>query len=218
LFLIPLIALVALLAATPTAIAEHQLTPFATLGSGKTGQYLWGVWAKRPGGREGVGPHAGQRPFLTVGIARPSLGHTYIESDSGLGFGIPGHLAAKRAPLIVTNTSGEGKAQITVIGMAFAPATRRIDLTRPSGNHETIWLHELNPKQAKKARLERFRYATFAVWGNWCFNQMVSFNAREARLWDSGPGQCPIEESAKASATDPWGQPWGRHGYRTDRL
>ncbi len=181
----------ALFAANPTATAGGQPHPYVTLGEGSFDNYPWAVRVKRPEGRVGAGAHGAQRPLLEVGVEEPPSAEPFEE---GMVFGghspFPERLTAKGEPLVVINwgwapPGSIWQVRMTAVGLAFAPAARRIEMTRCNGSPESTRLHRLNLQQARKTRLERFRFLAFAVRGEWCYEKMKIFNARGAKLWDS---------------------------------
>lgn len=193
---------VALLAVTPSAIAGNRPHPYVSLGRGHFGKYAWAVRAKRPEGREGAGPHGAQRPFLAVGVEEPASADPI---EQGMVFGghspFPGYLTARGEPLVVTNLGFHGASvRMTAVALAFAPAARRIRFTFPDGSHETTRLRALNPRQARKTQLERFRYTAFAVPGGWCYEELASFNARGAKLWSAGEDELSDRGVGRGSA------------------
>jgi hypothetical protein len=75
---------------------------------------------------------------------------------------------------------------MSAIGMIFAPAARRVRLTLAGGRPETVRLRKFDPARADGVRLPPFRYAAFAIHGEWCAERLVSLSASGAVLWDSG--------------------------------
>jgi hypothetical protein len=102
--------------------------------------------------------------------------------------GNPGRLSSTEPPLIASAAQpGTGPAPaLTAIGMVFAPAARRVEITLRDGEQMTVRLHRLNSAQARRAGLVRFRYAAFVVRGTWCAERVVSKDAAGRMLWDSG--------------------------------
>jgi hypothetical protein len=70
--------------------------------------------------------------------------------------------------------------------MIFAPAARRLRVTLAGGESRTIHLAGLRASQARRAGLAPFRYAAFAVHGEWCAERLVTQSASGRVLWDSG--------------------------------
>ena len=75
---------------------------------------------------------------------------------------------------------------MTAVAMVFAPADRMVEATLVDGSVQVISLHRLGAREARRARLERFRYTAFAVPYQWCVRHMESRNAAGNRLWRSG--------------------------------
>jgi hypothetical protein len=189
------------LAATSSALATYGQHPFVSLGGGHFGNYKWAVKARRPQGKAGAGFLGSQRPYLAVGVEEPPSADPFEE---GMVFGghspFPRHLIANGPPLIITNLGFHGASvRMTAIAMAFSPAASRIKLTLCDYSQKTIRLRELNPIQAQKARLERFRYTAFAVRGNWCFRALASFNAQGKSLWTVEGSDAPGDTSSRST-------------------
>ena len=58
---------------------------------------------------------------------------------------LPGRLTATGEPLILTNGPLNGRARLTAVGMVFAPAATRVEITRSDGSRTSLHLRELNP-------------------------------------------------------------------------
>jgi hypothetical protein len=91
-------------------------------------------------------------------------------------------------PLIASaaQPSSEAPVKMSAVGMIFAPAARRVRLTLPGGQTETLRLRKFDPAQADGVQLPPFRYAAFAIRAEWCAERLVSLSASGAVLWDSG--------------------------------
>lgn len=100
----------------------------------------------------------------------------------------PAVLGRYGSPLIASATqqSAGASVQMSAVGMIFAPATRRVRITLAGGRTETIHLRRFEPSHARGAELPSFRYAAFAIRGEWCAERLVSLGASGAALWDSG--------------------------------
>ena len=159
--------------------------PWTGLESGRVGDYLWEVKAKR---KAGAGTAGAQQPCLLVGTTWELGPFNYRRSKYRACAGEEGHLTAADPPLVATGvqpSSGEA-VDMTAVGMIFAPAARRVQITLSDGSQETIRLHRFSQKQAHSARLSRFEYAAFARRGVWCAERMVSLSGTGKVLWDSG--------------------------------
>jgi hypothetical protein len=120
-------------------------------------------------------------------VVEPVSRNAYSERGTGLGTALPGYLSATSEPVIVTETRGrKGKTTLTAVAMAFAPAARYVKVATCGDIHEAIRLRVLNPRQSRKAHLERFRYAAFAITRAWCPKQIQTFNGHGVLLWESG--------------------------------
>lgn len=180
------------------ATASTAAAPYVSLGGGwldKHHRYGWEVGAERE--PKGTGPHAAQRPCISVASFRRE-GNQASVGASWFCYGKPGYLTAKAEPLIVTNpVFSNEKGSATAFGVAAAPAARKLQLTLANGRR-TIRLHELNEIQARKVRLRPFRYAGFVLRGEWCIERVTILNESGNVLWDEGTSPCPPEEEARS--------------------
>ena len=156
------------------------------LDNGRVGDYLWEVKAMR---RQGAAGQAGaQRPCLMVGTTWELGPYNYRRSRFRACTGPAARLTAAEAPLIATGVqpSSGTSVDMTAVGMIFAPAVSRVQVTLSDGRQQTVHLQKLKPSQARSARLNRFEYAAFSFRGLWCAERMVSESAAGKILWDSG--------------------------------
>src|SRR4051794_16915590 len=144
--------------------------PWTGLKSGRVGEYLWEVKTKRKDGRTGA-----QQPCLMVGTTWELGPFNYRRSRYRACTAAEGDLTATDPPLIATGVqpSSGDRADMTAVGMIFAPAARSVRISRSDGRQETIHLHRFSYRQAHSARLSRFEYAAFATRGLWCAERMV---------------------------------------------
>jgi hypothetical protein len=168
------------------ASAAPATRAWVGLDNGRVGDYLWEVKAKR---RQGSAGRAGaERPCLLVGTTWELGPFNYRRSRFRACTGPGGRLTASEAPLIATGVqpSSGTSVDMTAVGMIFAPAVRRVQVTLSDGRQQAIPLLKLKPSQARSARLDRFEFAAFAFRGLWCAERMVSESATGKILWDSG--------------------------------
>ena len=170
--------------------AAAPTDPWTGLKSGRVGDYLWEVKTKR---KDGSGQAGAQQPCLMVGTTWELGPFNYRRSRYRACAGAEGHLTAADPPLIATGVQpSSGKSvDMTAVGMIFAPAARRVRVTRSDGGQETIQLHRFSYRQARAARLSRFEYAAFATRGVWCAERIISLSATGNTLWDSGTDGFP---------------------------
>jgi hypothetical protein len=168
-----------------TVRAAAPSDPWTGLKSGRVGDYLWEVKAKR---KAGTGAAGIRQPCLLVGTTWELGPFNYRRSRYRACAGAEGHLTAADPPLIATGVqpSSGTAVDMTAVGMIFAPAARMVRVTLPGGLEETIHLRRFSHHQARAARLSRFEYAAFAIRGLWCAERMVSLSGTEKVLWDSG--------------------------------
>lgn len=170
-------AILALSLSAPAGAAPDQ-DRWLGLAGGHIGHYTWTVEAK---------PQTRIRPCLLVGTTLQVDAFNLLRSRNRQCAG-PGGISATDPPLVANGVqpSSGGPADITVVGMIFPPAARRLRVTLSEGATRTIDLDRLSAKQARASGLKPFRYAAFAARGEWCAERLVSENSRGRVLWDSG--------------------------------
>lgn len=190
--LLPVSLILPVLAATAFA-ARPADSPWVGLGGGKSGDYLWAVKAKRPEGPAGAGPSGAQRPCLVVGTLWRVSRFSYHRNKNRQCVDADDSLDPHQAPLVASGAqpSNGGPAELTAVGMIFAPTARRVRVTLCDGDEETIRLDELPASQASSAKLGRFSYAAFAVHGEWCAERLISEGVSGRVLWDSASEPLP---------------------------
>lgn len=180
------VAAAAVLALAPgsTAGAASGHDRWLGLAGGHIGHYSWTVETKP---QTGVSGDTGSRPCLLVGTTLQIDPFNLLRSRNRQCAG-PGGISATDPPLVANGVqpSSGGPAEITVIGMIFPSAARRLRVTLAGGGTRTIELDRLSARQARAAGLKPFRYAAFAARGEWCAERLVSENGRGRVLWDSG--------------------------------
>jgi hypothetical protein len=166
------------LALGATAGATSDRDRWLGLAGGHIGHYSWTVETR---------PQSSTRPCLLVGTTLQIDPFNLLRSRNRQCAG-PGGLSATDPPLVANGVqpSSGGPAEITVIGMIFPFAARRLRVTLAEGGTRTIDLERLSAKRARAFGLKPFRYAAFAARGEWCAERLVSENGRGRVLWDSG--------------------------------
>jgi hypothetical protein len=186
-----ILAVLAFLAMTalPASGEAPGDTPWVGLGAGRMGDVLWAVKVAPPSGSQARAgqPHA-HRPCLLVGTKWELGRYDYRRSNYQRCFAASARLSPTEAPLIVSGAQASGGMQVklTAVGMVFAPAARRVQVTLDDGSETTIPLRRLSPSEERKAGVGRFRYAAFAVRGSWSVARIVARSASGRALWDSG--------------------------------
>jgi hypothetical protein len=170
----------------PAASSGATAGNWVGLDKGRVGSYLWEVKTKRKP-RSG-GPAGSKRPCILVGTTWQLGPYDFRRSRYRACAGARGHLSATDPPLVATGVqpSVGSAVDMTAVGMIFAPAVRRVQVTLTGGRRQTIRLHRFSRTQAKTARLGRFEYAAFATRGLWCAERLVASNGAGRMLWDSG--------------------------------
>jgi hypothetical protein len=173
------LAALALGAAVAAPAISAPSAPWAELGGADSGSYRWSVKARRSAAAKG--------PCLMVAASWRSGPLEYHRSTYRECAADP-DLRRSGPPLIAVGAQpGTGApAKISAVGMLFAPAARRLRITFAGGRTDTIGLRKLDSAEAGAARLRAFRYAAFAIRGEWCAERLASLSAGGRVLWDSG--------------------------------
>lgn len=183
------LAVVALLAlALPSSAGAQSPYEWLGLAGGKVGEFEWSVKVKRPEATPPTGIDGARRPCLLVGTKwqmgsfsfRRSRYRTCADASDGI--------RPKAPPLIASGIQpGAAPKGMTAIGMLVSPAVRRVWVQLSNGRRTTVRLRRMSPKQARAARIRRYRYAAFAVRGEWCAERTITYDGRGRPLYDSGP-------------------------------
>jgi len=137
--------------------------PRVQLGHGSIGSYRWAVYA----GRESRSGSPKRLCVITAVGGGPGSG-----AREGMACG-----PLTLVPNLLASSSGEGKRMRTVLGMAFPPEVRSVRLWLRGKKSRLIQLRQLSERQAKKAGLMRFRYATRAFAGPYCLQRFAYYDA-----------------------------------------
>jgi hypothetical protein len=131
---------------------------------GSIGAYRWAVFIGR-----GEGTSGRRRPCLKVGFERVPRGMspTYL-SVCG---------SPLESPLLVSNSSGRGVDERTIVGMAFPRRVSSVRIWLEGRRSRLIALRTVGAEQAAIAQVIRFRYAALAVAGTFCFDRYRMFDS-----------------------------------------
>lgn len=149
------------------------------LGHGLIGDYHWAVFASRQSSSGSP-----ERACLTATSGAVS------EGARTSGFTLCGQVT-EGTQVLVAKSDGVGRAQRTVLGMAFPRHVRSVRLWLRGKRSRRIWLKALSPRQAAAAGLIRFRYATDAFAGPFCLHRFASYGVSGERLRISSRMGCP---------------------------
>ena len=199
-------AVAATLLLVPQVAAAPAPNPWVGLDSGRVGDLLWSVKAKRPDGAAGQGAKGAKHPCLMVGTTLEVGPLTHLRSKYRMCMGQADDLSPDEPPLIASGVQKSNAQSVegTAVGMIFSPEVRKVRVEFATGATQTLALSQLSPGQARDAKLHRFRYTAFAVPGLWCAERLVSLDASGKPLWDSGGDDYECDpESLVASVMRP---------------
>ncbi len=181
------LALICVLGAASASAASFGSGSWLELAGGTKGAYSWSIGVRAGRGPTGAGLLGARRPCILVRIgwrSGPLEDHrsSYRQCATGAA------LRRSGPPLLASGMqpSTGAPARISVVGMAFAPAARRVRVTLGGGARRTIRLHRLGSVRARSSGLARLRFGAIVVPGAWCAERLVSLNASGRVLWDSG--------------------------------
>lgn len=137
-----------------------------SLGQGALGsRYGWSVLANRGDGRNGA-----THPCVSANFDRvPEGGFTSRLRLCG---------SIEGAQVVVSNSTGSGSAERTVIGMVFGQKVRYVRLWLRGRSSRRITLNRLSPSTAAAAHVVRFRYAALGMTGEFCLRRFASYDAQ----------------------------------------
>jgi hypothetical protein len=167
--------------------APSASSAWVTLDSGKQGDYLWSVKARRFDGAAEAGARGGTRaPCLLVGTKWQRGPFSYGRSRYRQCADAQTGLAPTEAPLIASGAvPGHGlNPRLTAIGMIFASKVRRVRITYSDGTTATIAAERFTAGQSREGGLSGLRYTAFSVAGSWCPVQLVSLSGSGRALWE----------------------------------
>jgi hypothetical protein len=182
---------VACLLALASPAGADEASPWLGLGGGRVGEFQWSVKVKRPASTPPSGVDGALRPCLLVGTKWQIGSFSYRRSRFRTCADASDGIRLKDPPLIASGIqpgAGASAARgMTAIGALVAPPVRRIWVLLSNGRRTTLRLRRMTPEQARTARIRRYRYAAFAVRGEWCAERTVTYDGRGRTLYDSGP-------------------------------
>jgi hypothetical protein len=167
--LIPGIALAAVLVFSALWVgASPGAEGSAVIGQGHVGKRHWFVVASNDRRRRGI--------CLEVGVYNrtPRAG-----VDGGGQCSAP---APKRGIVIGAVKPRRGRPDITVVGGAFNPAVRNLEVVAFDGSSEALNLKRPNGGVRK---LRHFRYIAFALPGPWCAERLITYSGTGDVLWEA---------------------------------
>jgi hypothetical protein len=186
-----LFGVLALSASFAASARSASYEPWAKLAAEDRGSYQWSVKAGTSA--------ASKRPCLLVAASWRTGPLEYHRSTYRECASTPA-LSRTGPPLIASaaQPSAGASVKMSAIGMIFSPAARRVRITLAGGRTESVPLRSFEPAHARGIELPPFRYAAFAIRGEWCAERLVSLGASGAVLWDSG-----IDDYACGSEGEP---------------
>lgn len=145
------------------ARAPSDDLPRVRLGHGAISSFHWSVYAEPEPSR------TPQRPCLTTDYSGGP-------SDAAGGATICGPVHP--IPSLIGDSTGRGRAERTVLAMAFSPSVRSVRLWIAHRAARRIWLHSLSQRQATKVGLIRFRFASRAFAAPFCLQRFAAYGVK----------------------------------------
>jgi hypothetical protein len=174
--------------------APSASNAWVTLDSGRQGDYIWSVKARRSAGTAEAGSQSNSRPpCLLVGTKWLRGPFSYGRSRYQQCADAPTRLAVTEAPLIASGVvpGGGPNPRLTAIGMIFASKVRKLRITDFDGTTTTIPAKQFTADQSREGGLAGLRYAAFSVRGPWCPERLVSQSRSGRTLWEGTPEKQP---------------------------
>ena len=171
----PLLAVSALLVhGLPAAQAWPHRVGDVRVDHGTIGDYAWSLGVHR-----GLGLKGSTHPCLIVtsGPAMPR-GKRPVSRLS-----LCGSLSGTQ--IVVSNSSGNGAEERTVLGLAFGRDIRSVRVWLRGRRSRIVPLSLLGRSQARRAHVEQFRYGALALAGYFCLRRIATYDSR-GRLIDPG--------------------------------
>lgn len=159
--------------------AEH----FAILGEGKVRQQYWGIYVSR-----GAGPNGASEPCIQE-VTFDEFGGYSTGSECGA-LAPPG-----KWPVYTLSRSSVGmpngrRVESSIIGMTLAADVTRVKLDLNPGKDISLRTRLLNPAQARKARVEQFRYLAFGLARSACIAAVSGFGLDGETLFKTTRYSC----------------------------
>jgi hypothetical protein len=164
--------------------ANHRPIPLVR---GALNGYQWTVAVARDGGEKG-----GQRPCLVISNSdtRAPGGDQDFSGTTRSCSALPNG----GAPLVLSETAGEGSREMTVFSLAVTPKVASAFLDFGSDGHRRVRLKQLNSVQQRNAGVRPLRYGALALQGDRCLRQVKGYNAKGNEIYRG-----PIDVCSDAS-------------------
>jgi hypothetical protein len=140
--------------------AASELPPSVRLAHGSIGAFQWEVVVrheKKPNPR---------RPCIEVAFDRADEGKSGAEVCGPL---VP-------VPTLLAHSSGNGRFERTALALAFPASVKSVRLWIRGHKSRRINLRMLGPRQARRARVARFRYAAEGFAGPFCLRRYATYD------------------------------------------
>lgn len=184
----PLVAVLTLAALAGAATASAgEAYPWLGLADGQMGGFQWSVKVKRPKAPAPTGVDGARRPCLLVGTKFEFSSYSFRRSRYRSCADATDGIRPKDPPLMASGIQPSAAPRgLTAVGLLVSPKVRRIWVDLTGGRQMTVHLRQMTPKQARAARIRRYRYAAFVVRGEWCAERMITYDGRGRTLYESG--------------------------------
>jgi hypothetical protein len=172
-FGISLCCLVGLTAASQGAVAG----PYVQVDHGLSGAARWRilVW-------HDVGPGSSNRKCSGIQIREKASAEVSLSAGCGA--------VEPPAPLLHSVTRGAGKSEVTVFSLVVARAVKRVELNFGPRGTRNLRPELLSNAKAKKAKVPRLRFATFAFRGSLCFRGITEYDQDGRVILTTGKTPC----------------------------
>lgn len=158
----------------PVAQAWPHRAGDVRLDHGVLGSYAWSIGVHR-----GLGPEGDSHPCLVATSGPATSGSMRPISRLSLCGSLNG------SQIVVSNSSGNGADERTVLGLAFGQDVRSVRIWLLGRRSRILRLALLGRSQARKAHVERFRYAALGLAGDFCLRRFTTYDS-DGRLMDPG--------------------------------
>lgn len=172
-------------ATVATAADSSASTRSVLLSRGSIDMFHWQVLVHRDSGERGW-----LRPCIE---ARSTAGSPWGSSLTLCG-------AVRRSPILFSKSEGAGRAERTVLVIAYKPQVTAVRLWLEGHRSRLMKLRMLTRHKAVRARVTSFRYAVLGVAHHFCLLRLVAYDSRGRVVEPKVGKSCPASGSPRRSA------------------